>query len=94
MKYKISIKNVSTSEIRTYEDTFDDDVIVYYQFSDGNYSCDCNRELFFKRVAGEVVNWNRVCSDGDYLVHITNTETGDIVYREFYFLEPYYETNQ
>lgn len=84
MKYEISIKDMDTSEIRTYEDEFDSDDIVDWQFSEGNYSCDCNRELFFCRVKDEEENWDRMCTDGDYTVHIVNVETGDIVYSEFW----------
>lgn len=38
-----------------------------FLFRDGNYSCDCNRELFFRRALGEDVGWDEVeCGESRY----------------------------
>lgn len=33
-----------------------------FMFREGNYSCDCNRALFFARAIGEAEPWDRECS--------------------------------
>jgi hypothetical protein len=43
----ISITHVKSGETRSYEDTWHDAGV--YMWGDGNYSCDCNRELFFEQ---------------------------------------------
>jgi len=51
MAYKMKITDQQTGESVIWEDKeyhYND-----YMWEDGNYSCDCNRELFFKRVKGE-----------------------------------------
>jgi hypothetical protein len=52
-------------------------------WSDGNYSCDCNRRLFFARAAGEDEDWDGGCSDGLYAVRLRNKRTGRVYYNEF-----------
>ncbi len=38
-----------------------------YLWDEGNYSCDCNREIFFRRAKGEEVDSNEVfCSEGRF----------------------------
>lgn len=40
-----------------------------YMFAHGNYSCDCNRHLFFTRALGLADNYDDVeCSHGKYVV--------------------------
>lgn len=53
-----------------------------YDWAEGNYSCDCNRELFFCRACGK---WDRddpPCSDGRYSVRVACQETGAVQYDE------------
>jgi len=33
----------------SYEDAFEDAHMAEYQYTDGNYGCDCNRSLFIAR---------------------------------------------
>ena len=62
MKYHAVIINRETKEVRLFEDDWTDrpgeDVVerngdMLYQWTEGNYGCDCNRALFFARAAGE-----------------------------------------
>jgi hypothetical protein len=51
---RILIRNNSTGEVREFADEFATEDSVYYQwFYGGNYSCDCNRALFFARAKSE-----------------------------------------
>ena len=60
-----------------------------YIWSDGNYSCDCNRHNFFNRDGLHNENYEDVqCGDGMYRVNwIKNLETGKIIYEEFVDIE-------
>ncbi len=49
MKAKVSILNTKTGETRVYEEPD----WCEYAWSEGNYSCDCNRNIYFDRVGGE-----------------------------------------
>lgn len=54
-----------------------------YIWEEGNYSCDCNRYLFYQRAHGEEErDEDCTCGDGGYVVWIVNPATGDIVYDE------------
>jgi len=33
----------------SYEDAFEDAHMAQYQYTDGNYGCDCNKSLFIQR---------------------------------------------
>jgi hypothetical protein len=50
-----------------------------------NYSCDCNRRIFFRDVKGvECPNREDIpCSDGLFSVNLKNALTGEIYYKEF-----------
>lgn len=43
-----------------------------YIWSEGNYSCDCNRALFFARAGNEpdAESWDPPCGEGRYAVRI------------------------
>lgn len=47
-----------------------------FNWSEGNYSCDCNRHLFFERAGGvepyEDPDYLGDCTDGKYSVRITD----------------------
>lgn len=49
-----------------------------YLWSEGNYSCDCNRSLFFH-------DWNepekRECGDSEFSIRISDM-TGKVIYSE------------
>lgn len=52
-------------------------------WEDGNYSCDCNRGLFFAREGGIEPDDDDECSDGKFSVNLENPITGEVFYREF-----------
>ena len=49
-----------------------------YIWEEGNYSCDCNRRSFFY---GKFVE-DSPCGDVEYLVKISNAQTGEVYYDE------------
>lgn len=53
-----------------------------FNWEDNNYSCDCNREIFFREEKGEEYR-DCECSDGVYSVNLENANTGEIYYREY-----------
>ena len=81
------IKKVSTGEIVRYEATGlwveDDCCPLIYIWESGNFSCDCNRELFFSDAKGIERPDDVSCGEGGYLVNLENPKTGEIFYREF-----------
>ena len=41
----------------------------YYLWSQGNYSCDCNRQLLFERAKGNEPDWDMaMCGESKYTV--------------------------
>lgn len=64
----VHIRKNKTGEIRIYNDIiYFDDV---YMWEDGNYSCDCNRRLFFARANNEEEDWESGCGNTEYSVNI------------------------
>jgi hypothetical protein len=49
-------------------------------WEEGNYSCDCNRALFFHDRSDEA--WEQECNDVLYAVRIIDNRTGKVVYDE------------
>ena len=83
------IRNNKTGEIREYKDEvwWDynepyDDYPNDFMWSEGNYSCDCNRHLFFQRAKNEDED-NAECGDDLYSVNLKNPKGGKIFYKEF-----------
>jgi len=56
-----------------------------FLWSDGNYSCDCNREHFFLRAMGQDEDDDSAtaCGDERFSARISNADTGDVLYDEF-----------
>jgi hypothetical protein len=54
-----------------------------YIWSDGNFSCDCNRQLFFWRAGGEDDTREHQCGHERFSVRLINPETGRVFYDEF-----------
>ena len=84
MILEIKVVENATGAIATGDfDTKNDDIdLAVYQWEDGNFSCDCNRSLFFSRFSGTL---DRACGDcGDTLfsVEILDKKTGRAVYSE------------
>ncbi len=49
MMYTIHIMNNSTKEIKEYVDDYnwEKESTLLFMYGEGNYSCDCNRSIFF-----------------------------------------------
>lgn len=67
----IRIVRVSDGAVALYHDEWwtepDDEWSgSYYIWQEGNYGCDCNRELFFSRARGEDPPDEHECSIGRY----------------------------
>lgn len=90
VKINAHIKEVSSGEVRVYE-TEEPIYLVegglnlsVFNWEDNNYSCDCNRRIFFERANGIEIEFDEYdCSDGGFLVNLENPKTGEIYYREF-----------
>ena len=55
-----------------------------FNWQHNNYSCDCNRALFFSRAIGEELDDDEMeCSDGKYLVRLKNPMNNEVYYSEF-----------
>ncbi len=68
MGYWVRITNKETKESRDkfYEGTYDES--TEYWWKEGNFSCDCNRELEFYRANGEEFEGLHKCGDDRYSV--------------------------
>jgi hypothetical protein len=51
-----------------------------YIWSDGNYGCDCNREIFWCRATGED-DTGRGCGESAYSIRITDPQ-GEVLYQD------------
>jgi hypothetical protein len=87
VKIELRIKDKETGEIRSlitdgiWSD--EDDEVSTFIYSEGNFSCDCNRFLFFNEAAGiDNEDTKTECGDVKFLVNIYTTK-GKQVYREF-----------
>jgi hypothetical protein len=75
----IHIRKVSTGEIRTYHHESEWSEFLW---TDGNFGCDCNRELFFED-ANDPEFENTKCSKGRFVIDkAIDVETGRVVYSE------------
>lgn len=81
MIFKVKIRNNTTSEIREIEQEFEDIALAEYMYSDGSYSCDCNRRKFFERVNGVELDESN-CSDNLFDVQLL-LENGKEIYSDF-----------
>lgn len=82
------IRKNETGEIRRYDtwgiyEPEDGPHPSTFMYVDGNYSCDCNRYLFFQRAADEDEDEDMDCTDGRYSLNLVNPVTGETFYREF-----------
>jgi len=87
VKVKAHIRNNATNVVRVYdtEEILKDDEECPndWSWTNGNYGCDCNRELFFLRANGDVEPEDSVCSTGRFSVNLQNPVTGEFYYKEF-----------
>lgn len=68
MSKVIRITDTLTGETRTFTDEYwTDDDLGDFIWTEGNYACDCNRALFFKRAIGESTDDDETpCGDSRY----------------------------
>lgn len=80
----IDIQKTATGEIRQCEDSLgvNEDHVSTFMWEDGNYSCDCNRYLFFQREKDEEMEEDYPCGDSAYSVRIRNPHAGTVFYEE------------
>jgi hypothetical protein len=83
------ILQVETGAIARYET---DEIFQYgaphpiiFNWAENNFSCDCNRHLFFYRAFGDNPDSLDECTDGKYLVRLSNPVNGEVYYDEFPF---------
>ena len=85
------IKNNETGEIREYEThevlEIGKENPSIFNWKEDDFSCDCNRRIFFKRVNKEEItedDWNIECSDGKFSVNLKNKKDGKLYYCEYF----------
>ena len=78
MPYNVEIRRNSDGVIHTYRDDFD--WSGDYIWAAGNYSCDCNRRLFFGYAVGEEPE-EVECGDGAYSVRCVSDD-GKELYKD------------
>ena len=104
-KYTVSLTRLSdeqtvefTEDFTVHDDTSDDwsdwKSTLRFLWEDGNYSCNCNRFLFFERALGKTeaeideLDPNKPGTTGDcgsyekYRVNFIKDESGKIIYEE------------
>ena len=77
---RIFIKNTHTGETREYKD-HGLNFFGSFIWEEGNYSCDCNRSLFFDRAAGCPSGGDRTCGEEKFRVRIEDTD-GRLLYED------------
>lgn len=80
MIWKVRIIDTETGEhaVVDYEwdSTYDEGVFLYLWSDGGNYSCDCNRALFFARARGEEEPDDPPCGEDRFCVPYAIDEHG------------------
>jgi len=86
VKTNVHIRKNATGEIRKYEDTGiwneEEQELATYIWEEGNFSCDCNRQLFWWRANKENDEGETSCGENKFSVNIYSTK-GKLVYKEF-----------
>lgn len=85
MKCRLEIRRNSDGKVVICPDE-DWDEANEFMWSEGNYSCDCNRSLFFHRAEGTPDDAGP-CGNDRYSVRLTDTITGVVVYQDGDWLE-------
>jgi hypothetical protein len=85
----VHIRKQSDGVVRVYktDGLLDDDGehLSTYIWEEGNFSCDCNRYLFYQRAVDADEDDNApdgFCGEDKYRIWIVNPATGNIVYDE------------
>jgi len=81
----VKIRDVQSGETVDHKDDLlvDDTYDGIPIWRDGNYSCDCNRKLFFERAKGGDLEPEQPCGDAAYTVYgIYRVDTGELLWSE------------
>lgn len=84
----VEVRKNDTGEIREFVNDYElleigDSAPSTFMWADGNYSCDCNRALFFLRAGEEDDSEDETpCGDGAYSVRVRNKLSGKVIYDE------------
>lgn len=89
MKIDAHITDVKTGETALYRDDYDNtgsdmfsaEECIEYMWSEGNYACDCNRELFFAAAKG-LPEPDYRCGDGRFAVRVVERGTDRVIYED------------
>jgi hypothetical protein len=77
LKLDVTIRRVADGATRVYRDAHAYVESWRFQWSEGNYGCDCNREIFFYRRRRPE---NESCGEAAYAVdRIVNADTGEVL---------------
>ena len=77
--YIARIQKVATGETRDCPMDYD---FSEFEWTDGNYGCDCNRKIFFDRAKGVDSFDSSPCGTGDYSAIQVVSDDGTIIYQE------------
>ena len=81
MNLKLEIRRNADGVTAT--DVWSDWKFSEFWWSDGNASCDCNRELFFVRAqGGNDREADIACSEGRFSVRLSDADSGQVLYDE------------
>lgn len=82
--YHVAIRDNRTGEVRLYREDMEWDEHDHFSWTENNYSCDCNRHLFFLRANGpgpaDDPHWNnadRECGEELYTALYAELPTGE-----------------
>ena len=84
VKIRVEIVKNETGEAVSYMDEtlYNGLESLLWVWTDGNFSCDCNRRIFFQREKGEKYDDDSECTDGEYSIRIINPKNGEVLYDE------------
>jgi hypothetical protein len=84
-QYFVALRHNPTGNIRVYrEDSIWNDT-AQFLWTEGNFACDCNRHMMFKRAAGEEItkdDWEYPCNGNDYTAIHADTDDGRVELEE------------
>jgi hypothetical protein len=80
--YRISLTHVSSKKTVEFDDEGSEESF-FFLWTEGNYSCDCNRDLFFHRVSQPDYYEDHPCGDSEYRLNwVRDLSTGEVLYPE------------
>ncbi len=86
-KAQVHITNVETGETRSFGTDFDAEQSEDFLWSEGNFSCDCNRNIFFEREClglkdDEGRADDQACGYDAFTVRIVAADDGRVLYED------------